>query len=61
MFFIAGCSLQLGVHNIVILNDWEAVRDAFQKDAFLGKPIEHPFAAVTGTKSTINHCHNLIK
>ncbi|CAG2177070.1 unnamed protein product, partial [Oppiella nova] len=39
---------------VVVLNDWEAVRDAFQKDAFLGKPIEHPFAAVTGTKSIID-------
>ena len=28
--------LPLGEQNIVILNDWESIRDALRKDAFLG-------------------------
>ncbi|CAG2116308.1 unnamed protein product, partial [Medioppia subpectinata] len=45
-FVLNTYSLQLGVHNIVILNDWEAVKDAFQKDAFLDRPKDSPFTIV---------------
>ena len=35
--------MQLGIHNVVVLNDWQAVNDAFHKDAFLGRPKVTPF------------------
>ncbi|CAG2172580.1 unnamed protein product [Oppiella nova] len=44
-------TLQLGVNNVVVLNDWEAVRDALNKDAFLGRPFHSPFTAIAETKS----------
>ncbi|CAG2112194.1 unnamed protein product, partial [Medioppia subpectinata] len=46
-------TLQLGVHNIVILNDWEAVKDAFQKDAFLDRPKDSAFV-IADVDSIIN-------
>ncbi|CAG2178747.1 unnamed protein product, partial [Oppiella nova] len=39
-------TLQLGVYNVVILNDWEAVKEALNKDSFLGKPTSSPFTVV---------------
>ncbi|CAG2170330.1 unnamed protein product, partial [Oppiella nova] len=42
-------TLQLGVNNVVVLNDWEAVRDALNKDAFLGRPFHSPFTALNKT------------
>ncbi|CAG2172581.1 unnamed protein product [Oppiella nova] len=44
-------TLQLGVNNVVVLNDWESVRDAFNKDAFLGKPLHSAFTVTTKAKS----------
>ncbi|CAG2179766.1 unnamed protein product [Oppiella nova] len=44
-------TLQIGVNNVVVLNDWEAVRDAFNKDAFLGKPLNSPFTVLTEAKN----------
>jgi hypothetical protein len=41
----------MGIHNVVILNDWEAVKDAFHKDSFLGRPDYSPFSIASGNKS----------
>ncbi|CAG2178030.1 unnamed protein product, partial [Oppiella nova] len=47
-------TLQLGVNNVVVLNDWEAVRDAFNKDAFLGKPLHSAFTVANEAKSLVD-------
>ncbi|CAG2112543.1 unnamed protein product, partial [Medioppia subpectinata] len=47
-------TLQLGVHNVVILNNWEAVKDAFQKDDFLGRPKDSPFTAADNAISIVD-------
>ncbi|CAG2166249.1 unnamed protein product, partial [Oppiella nova] len=39
-------TLQLGVNYVVILDDWEAVKEALHKDTFLGKPTSSPFTVV---------------
>ena len=38
------------MQNVVILNDIEAVKDAFHKDSILGKPEVTPPFAISGTR-----------
>ncbi|XP_054154058.1 cytochrome P450 2J6-like [Oppia nitens] len=52
-------TLQLGIHNVVVLNDWEAVRDALHKDAFLGRPSNSPFTFIGNSTSLIDQKGNV--
>ncbi|CAG2173422.1 unnamed protein product [Oppiella nova] len=47
-------TLQLGVHNVVILNDWESVKEAFNNDDFLGKPTSSVFTVGNPTTSFVD-------
>ncbi|KAH9422258.1 hypothetical protein DERP_002555 [Dermatophagoides pteronyssinus] len=50
-------TLPLGEQKIVILNDWDSVRNALRKDSFLGRPDVSLFSLVTGVKSLIDDDH----
>ena len=45
-------SLQLGVNNVVILNDFEAVKNAFSQDQILGRPSNSFGVALRATNLT---------
>lgn len=36
-------SIRLGSAYVVVLNDFESTKEAFAKDAFMGRPTESPF------------------
>ncbi len=38
------------MQHVVILNDWESIKDAFHKDSFLGRPEVTPSFALSGTR-----------
>ncbi|KAI2806036.1 hypothetical protein BLOT_005047 [Blomia tropicalis] len=45
-------TLPLGKQNIVVLNDWDSIKDSLRKDSFLGK--NNSFSIFTGVKSLID-------
>ncbi|KAF7488100.1 Cytochrome P450 1A1 [Sarcoptes scabiei] len=47
-------TIQLGEKSVVVLNDWESVRNALRKDSFLGRPFITSFSLWNGIKSLID-------
>ncbi|CAG2110465.1 unnamed protein product, partial [Medioppia subpectinata] len=47
-------TLQLGVYNTVIVNDWESAKDALLKDSFLDRPKNGPFTLADNSISLID-------
>jgi len=41
--FRIDCRLQMGGKSVIVINDWENVKEAFAKDAFNGRPHENVF------------------
>lgn len=50
----------MGSMNALILNDWTAIKEAFRKDTFLGRPDNIAFNVLFDLKgTTIELFHNL--
>lgn len=47
-------TLPVGMQNIVILNDWNSIKDSLKKDSFLGRAAQGSFTIVTGIKSLVD-------
>ncbi|GFX99253.1 cytochrome P450 18a1 [Trichonephila clavipes] len=45
-------TIQLGSRNVIVLDDFQAAKDAFIQDAFMGRPPENPFDLRKATLET---------